>query len=822
MKTFNNNSSSLSILCSITQASSSSSSSSPNENSSNSSFTFSFPLDRIHSILSELYQSPKIDVYVTIFLVAILEYITKDILRLSTSYSRYLNKYSISKRDISTSLQADYKLTKLFYPSSNNNSNNLNYLNNDSLFDDFDITEMTEELDEDFRAYQIDFELGRFTVERGGHDFLVKPASNRPLGYIDSASIVSLPNLVNPNDSTISPSNTEECTSDSSTICPDSITYENLNLKYYLKVKELILEQQQHLSDLNILRRIFMYLFQKHGTENLIENIFGNINDVYECALRLSDLLDEALSNQQQLKQEQETNPQQTYQPLMVGQQFWELAEGAEFDVYLKYALNVNNYELVKSSLHSLLNDQNLYKTLQNTSQGLVEISKYLLPKLLLGSVHHFLYLFETINSLLQMSFDEEDKIFLNDTLDTLKSTKFNLNNLGFSTSKKRPIETSFRIFQPHQFQQLGASNKTNSMNSSSCSIGQASNISTLTNTKSPALAYNIGILTERKWKELDLAIDSLKLPSHIYSGCQPQILVGNQTKSVGASIMSGSNIRYAYLYEGNLQICKTTQSIQCTQGNSLKSTLLSQSKLKISKRYVYLFDGLLIFVKKQQANMLLNANLNSNLKPYRFKEVIQLDKCCIRDREDEVCFELQIMSQFYSDSDSSMSNQSQSDVSQDQEFILFVADSSNEKYQWMSMLCYSQYKLTIDRLLQQMTEEHNKNNPLPIPPKGYIFDQPDSSDTILFEQPSKCSDQPETRNPYSNSDGLAIKAATLIKLVERLTHHFYMHPKFSPTFLMFFREFSSPKELLSLLSIRYDVPDLDLDEVKHRYNFTR
>ena len=143
-------------------------------------------------------------------------------------------------------------------------------------------------------------------------------------------------------------------------------------------------------------------------------------------------------------------------------------------------------------------------------------------------------------------------------------------------------------------------------------------------------------------------------------------------------------------------------------------------------------------------------------------------------------------------------------------------------------MLCYSQYKFTIDRLLQTMTEEHNRNNPLPIPPPGYIYDQPDTPETILFDQATET----EVYDPYAASsstasvvsmDNLSIKAATLVKLVERLTHHLYLHPKFSSTFLMFFREFCTPSELLSLLSQRYDVPDLNMDTLdSNKYNFNR
>lgn len=212
-------------------------------------------------------------------------------------------------------------------------------------------------------------------------------------------------------------SSNEDGTSDSSTICAESTSSDHLNLKYNQKVKEFLLEQNQHLTDLNILRRIFMYLFQKFSTEpnqtELIENIFGNINDVYECALRLTDLIDDSTSAT--------TNQCQQ----MVGQHFWELCEGAEFDVYLKYALCVTNYELVVGSIKKFLNDTTITKRLEKTSTGLTHISRYLLPKLLLSSLYHVLYIYETLEYLMTVSTDEDDKIFLSDSLDTLKTIKY-------------------------------------------------------------------------------------------------------------------------------------------------------------------------------------------------------------------------------------------------------------------------------------------------------------------------------------------------------------------------------------------------------------
>jgi hypothetical protein len=347
-----------------------------------------------------------------------------------------------------------------------------------------------------------------------------------------------------------------------------------------------------------------------------------------------------------------------------------------------------------------------------------------------------------------------------------------------------------------------------------------------------------------------------------------------------------GNSLRYAYLYEGLVSICKSNQPLQSQQPTTtssslnLKSLLLNHnnSKFKQSRRHVFLFDGLLIFTKKlpvvsaistlsnitsPAAATLMNSP-NNMRSAYRFKQALSLDKCHLRDRDDDFCFELHVCNSvsFHNFNQQQqmmqqMSNQSSQDraspsqlspntfqsncnqVNSNQECILFMTNTLNEKYQWMSMLCYSQYKFTIDRLLQTMTEEHNRNNPLPIPPRGYIFDQPDTPETILFDNQQSKEDAAASSATANNSgstssvysarsmmlmatDSLSIKAATMIKLVERLTHHLYLHPKFSSTFLMFFRGFATPKELLSLLSQRYDVPDLNINELDNKYNFNR
>jgi hypothetical protein len=521
---------------------------------------FTFPVEKINQLLSKIY-NVKFDLYVTIYLVALLEYIAKDMLHLATCYANYLNKYSISKEDICTAIHADYILNKLLNVSVNGGINK-------SYNDLFEECGENDDEDDDLESrygggmmnnstlnlqasnlnqtdeYNSSMGVGGVSPAAAGSSLMTATCStgveDTTIRFIDSISINSI-------------KSDTECTSDSSTICAESISSDQSNLKYHTRVKELLLEQTQHLNDLNILRRIFMYLLQKFctqhnvpDTDQLIEDIFGNINEVYEMALRLSDLIDQPMvtSSLNQTTSSQlggggggaGGGGQQAV--VFIGDKFWELAEGEEFDVYLKYALGVTSYKNVTASLQTILANPNVCYSLRQASPGLADISRYLLPKLLLGSVYHIFYLYETVEYLAGVTSDDDDKISLNNTLDTLKPIRFRLKDFGFVSSKRRPIETSFRLFQPHQFQQqiiqqISSSAVTMtaagsvSLNNSEITSAPAGQFNSSGNNSSSnnasgmgsssrvkTLASNVSLLTEKKWKEMETNVESFKLPS--------------------------------------------------------------------------------------------------------------------------------------------------------------------------------------------------------------------------------------------------------------------------------------------------------------------
>lgn len=301
--------------------------------------------------------------------------------------------------------------------------------------------------------------------------------------------------------------------------------------------------------------------------------------------MRLADLLDDVTSNLNSSSQpspshfellkplKSTSNLRQAQQPqIMVGQQFWELAEGDEFSIYTRYAECVTNFTHVKSCIMCILNNPKAHRLLQQTSPGLIEISKYLLPKLLMSSIYHLLYIAETVEYLQQHATDEDDKTLLSDTLDTLKATKYKLAELGFTDSHNRPIETSFRMFQAHQFlqqsdkfQSSGDSNPS-SLNSikalSHSTISGLNNLSqkngsNLTYNTKQALVSNISMLTHRKLTEIETKVESFKFPSNI----SPPIVHLSSANTLNSSTSeqyqgsnhSESSVRSPYLYEGKI-----------------------------------------------------------------------------------------------------------------------------------------------------------------------------------------------------------------------------------------------------------------------------
>lgn len=213
------------------------------------------------------------------------------------------------------------------------------------------------------------------------------------------------------------------------------------------------------------------------------------------------------------------------------------------------------------------------------------------------------------------------------------------------------------------------------------------------------------------------------------------------------------------FLYEGGLQ-------------------RVSRANKRNSDRHVFLFDSLLISCKSNQARL----PTVSTQYEYRLKERILIRKATVRDvigesEDSKLRFEV-------IDGEKS-------------ETYVFHAKTIADKQAWMAHLVRLRYRSTFDRMLDQIVREEAANQELRLPsPEKYRFAEPDSPENLILEK-SEAGSQVDL-----------IKGGTVLKLVERLTYHKYSDPRFTKTFLITFRSFCKPKELLDLLMERYRIPE--------------
>ncbi|XP_037102549.1 son of sevenless homolog 1-like [Syngnathus acus] len=195
------------------------------------------------------------------------------------------------------------------------------------------------------------------------------------------------------------------------------------------------------------------------------------------------------------------------------------------------------------------------------------------------------------------------------------------------------------------------------------------------------------------------------------------------------------------------------------------------------NRRHVFLFDGLIVCCKS-------NHGPGSSAE-YRLEEKFFVRKVRINDKDDKEgeyrhAFEI---------------------VPKDGSGAVFAARSAQEKNGWMAALVSLQYGVTLDGMLGAAMQEEQQRLRLPAP-HLYRFAQPDSEENVLFEDAGR-----------SKSGVPAVKAGTLLKLVERLTFHTYADPNFVRTFLTTYRSFCKPRELLDLLIERFEIPEPRPDE---------
>ncbi|KJH49616.1 RasGEF domain protein [Dictyocaulus viviparus] len=214
------------------------------------------------------------------------------------------------------------------------------------------------------------------------------------------------------------------------------------------------------------------------------------------------------------------------------------------------------------------------------------------------------------------------------------------------------------------------------------------------------------------------------------------------------------------FIKEGDLQMIRPSLTFS--------PDIIRKGRWK-TERHIFLFDHLLVFCKKH--------------KTYKFKERITVNLMDIVDIKDNDVlrhsFRLESREKPYTTRTFTM-----------------ICRSAEEKMDWMSALVTVNTKSILDRVLDGYEKEEAKRIPLIIPgPDQYRFAEPDSEENISFED-------------YTSSSGIpVVKNGTVLKLVERLTYHQYTDNKYVQTFLISYRSFCTPSELLEMLIERFNVP---------------
>ncbi|XP_051939882.1 son of sevenless homolog 1-like [Hippocampus zosterae] len=205
-------------------------------------------------------------------------------------------------------------------------------------------------------------------------------------------------------------------------------------------------------------------------------------------------------------------------------------------------------------------------------------------------------------------------------------------------------------------------------------------------------------------------------------------------------------------------------------------------------ERRIFLFDGLMICCKSNHGPPRLPGA--GSAAEYRLKEKFFMRKVRINDKDDKEgeyrhAFEI---------------------IPKDGNGAVFAAKSAEEKNGWMAALVSLQYRSTLERMLDAavLREDEDERLRLP-PPRLYRFARPDSEENVVFED-----------GVQSKSGIPAVKAGTVLKLIERLTFHMYADPNFVRTFLTTYRSFCKPQELLDLLMERFDIPEPRPDDADH------
>ncbi|XP_072757900.1 protein son of sevenless-like [Anoplolepis gracilipes] len=209
---------------------------------------------------------------------------------------------------------------------------------------------------------------------------------------------------------------------------PQSSLDSIISQDYKKFVSDLISDEQDYIHDLHIIIKIFREEIAKLTQDkNELETLFSNITDIPEVTNTLVGSLKEVMEIREKK------------QMFIVGSCFEELAEAEEFDVYIKYARNINS-PASQEVLKNLLSRPEANSVLRMSGYSIREAVKYYLPKLLLQPIWHCFQYFDYIKIFKKRTQSKEDSETLERVQELLKPLQTELIQYVASLSKKSRV----------------------------------------------------------------------------------------------------------------------------------------------------------------------------------------------------------------------------------------------------------------------------------------------------------------------------------------------------------------------------------------------
>lgn len=326
----------------------------------NCSLIISPIIDKMLDLLSKEILQYKIDMQMNIYLCSFFEYMATDILKLAGNYVKNIRNERIHAQDVRIAINADTMLIDLLFGEEDDYDrhheiSNLSGFPEDTCEDGTD----DEKITYDIVAKDLIHEEKQFIKDL---NFIIKVFREPFIKLLNSPA--SLPN-----------------TPTSPSSFSDHHHQHQHHSHHHQQEKPLIVEKD-------------------------IDDMFSNINDIYEYSVNFLGLVEDAM----------EMNGDENSEAIGIGMCFEEMAENMEFEVFERYAQDMYNLEdgsnltVPQARLISLLRQQAIVNALDTAGHRFPLSLRYILPKLLLCPVIHCLHYFDYIRLLMSLATIEADK----------------------------------------------------------------------------------------------------------------------------------------------------------------------------------------------------------------------------------------------------------------------------------------------------------------------------------------------------------------------------------------------------------------------------